>query len=145
MEVGEDGEGTQTVKSTSERLVFLFSDIIIWAKEKKNIFKVEGAVLLTNTRIVDVSGYNEILQNSFEIHAVDGVVCTDSNQISAIGMNHPSSSSSSSSDGVVSSVCVSAKSVSVKREWVQLIKKLNRDLRMAQMKTTPQFCFLFLE
>ena len=33
---------------------------------------MEGSIHLLNVRIVDVSGYDNILQNSFEIHTIDG-------------------------------------------------------------------------
>jgi hypothetical protein len=112
VEVG-GSSGNQTVKGTSERTVFLFSDLIAWVKEKdkekKGIYKLDGAVLIERVRVVDVSGYQDVLQNSFEIHDT----------------SLPSTSSCV--------IVLSAKNLTAKRDWVQMIKRLNRDFLLKKM------------
>ena len=107
VELGADSSGGQNVKSTSERAVFLFTDMLVWAKEKeKGVLRLDGSVGVDRVRVVDVSGYQEILQNSFEVHDNAQGVCV---------------------------AVLSAKTFSAKREWVQLIKKMNRDFLMRKM------------
>jgi len=107
VETTKNKDGTQTVQSTAERFVALFSDILVWAKDKKSTYRYEGHIPLTDARLIDVSGYDQILQNSFEL--------------------------TSNKDDSFPAMCFSAPSFTGKREWVNAIKLQQRQAMMIKM------------
>ena len=101
LDLGVDTDGTQIVKGTHTRKVFLFTNYLIWAKEQKNkSLKYNGYIQMSDMYLVEMAGTEEILQNSFEIHNATTSVCV---------------------------VCFSAKTFRQKREWVQAIKRLCKE------------------